>query len=196
MLCEHLPPRIEERIKKIKVGIAGAGGLGSNLAYLLVKTGFADLKVVDFDRVELPNLNRQYYFPQQIGMYKVDALKSNLLAINPNLQFEAVISRIDVGNALSLFEDCHIVAECLDRREEKSRFIASLLSSRKFIVSASGIGGYGDSEDVRKHRIKDYLFLVGDLKSDVAIRPPMAPKVMVAAAMMADIILSHVAHSI
>lgn len=177
--------------QKIKVGIAGAGGLGSNLAYLLAKTGFGNLRIVDCDRVEVSNLYRQYYFPHQRGMFKVEALKSNLLAVNPHLEFEGVVAKIESSNAQKLFAPCHIVAECLDRSDEKSNFMASLLSSDKFIISSSGIGGYGDSDHVQIHRIKENLVLVGDLKSDVRVRPPFFPKVMVAAAMMADVILRY-----
>lgn len=180
-----------DHFQQITIGIAGAGGLGSNLAYLLTKAGFPYLKVVDFDRVERSNLNRQFYFPHQVGMLKVEALKLNLLIVNPHLHFEAIDAKVDRHNALSIFSNCCIVAECLDKSEEKSELVSSLLSTGKFIVAASGVGGYGDSDTVRIHRIKDNLHIVGDLKSDVNTRPPLVPKVMVVAAMMADTIMYH-----
>lgn len=50
------------KIQQIKIGIAGAGGLGSNCAFNLVRSGFTKFKIVDFDLVEPSNLNRQFYF--------------------------------------------------------------------------------------------------------------------------------------
>jgi len=173
------------------VGIAGAGGLGSNLAHLLVRSGFTRLRVVDFDRVEASNLSRQYYFPHQVGMLKVEALKRNLLAINPHLALDAVAIRIEAENALRLFAPCHIIAECLDEAKEKSMFIASVLPANRFLISVSGIGGIGDASTVGVHRIKDNLIIVGDLTSSVEKRPPFAPKVNAAAAFVADLILHH-----
>ncbi len=65
------------------VGIAGAGGLGSNCAAHLVRVGFRKLKLVDFDVVETGNLDRQFYFADQVGMYKVEALRQTSCALLP-----------------------------------------------------------------------------------------------------------------
>ena len=62
----------------MKIGIAGVGGIGSNVALNLVRSGVMQLKLIDFDRVEPGNLNRQFYFADQIGLFKVEALKINL----------------------------------------------------------------------------------------------------------------------
>ena len=70
----------------MRVGIAGAGGLGSNCAWMLVRSGFTDFVIVDHDRVEASNLNRQFFFARQVGMPKVQALSENLLAINPDVK--------------------------------------------------------------------------------------------------------------
>ena len=99
----HLEERLArdlglERLRKIqaiKVGIAGAGGLGSNCAFNLVRSGFKKLAIVDFDRVEPSNLNRQFYFADQIGLAKVAALKDNLLRINPDLELEIHQEKIE-----------------------------------------------------------------------------------------------------
>ena len=62
----------------MKIGIAGAGGIGSNVAACLVRSGVQQLKIVDFDSVDESNLNRQFYFHDQIGRPKVQALAENL----------------------------------------------------------------------------------------------------------------------
>ena len=77
--------QIKSILKDYTVGIAGAGGLGSNVAMALTRTGVGNLIIADFDRVSESNLNRQFYFKHQVGFKKVDVLKTNLLSINPDL---------------------------------------------------------------------------------------------------------------
>jgi molybdopterin/thiamine biosynthesis adenylyltransferase len=60
----------------MKIGIAGAGGIGSNVAVHLVRSGVESIKIADFDRIEKSNLNRQFYFYDQIGMYKSEAVEA------------------------------------------------------------------------------------------------------------------------
>lgn len=102
------------KIQRCKIGLAGAGGLGSNCARFLVCCGFKQLKIVDFDRVEYSNLNRQFYFLHQVGQLKVDALDQNLAQINPDLKTEKLPLRIDQTNVNQLFNDCRILVEALD----------------------------------------------------------------------------------
>ena len=78
------------KVRSVRVGIAGAGGLGSNCALNLVRVGFEKLTIADFDRVDASNLDRQFYFLDQVGKIKVEALKENLLRINPALELKIV----------------------------------------------------------------------------------------------------------
>ena len=87
-MFERVPGKVLEKLSKSRIGIAGLGGLGSNIAWMLARTGTPTLVLVDFDRVEPGNLNRQQYFPEQIGMLKTKALKENLMKINPWLNIE------------------------------------------------------------------------------------------------------------
>ncbi len=177
---------------KARIGIAGAGGLGSNCAACLVRSGFRQLKIVDFDVVEPSNLDRQFYFADQVGMPKVEALRDNLLRINPDLDLDIRIVKIEKEMAAHLFFDCDVVAECLDHAEYKSMLVAELLPHIKFIVTVSGLGGYGESDELRVHRVKENLVLIGDLHSDVATSPAISPRVCIAAAKQADVILERI----
>lgn len=181
-----------QKVQAAKIGIAGAGGLGSNCAAMLVRCGFRRLKIVDFDKVSPANLDRQFFFADQVGMDKVRALKASLERINDALRIETSAKRIGPSDIKELFGDCDAVAECLDAAEEKSMLVSGLLSLGKFTVSASGLGGIGSSDDIKVHRVKDNLIVVGDLKSDVASSPALAPRVTIAAAKEADIILGHI----
>jgi sulfur carrier protein ThiS adenylyltransferase len=178
-------------IQKVKVGIAGAGGLGSNCALFLVRCGFKKFRIVDSDIVEIGNLNRQFYFTDQVGKRKVEALRDNLLLINPGLEIEALAKRIEQGNVADIFPDCDVVVEAFDGATDKRMIVEAYMSSGKLVVAASGLAGWDKSDDIKIHRIRDNFYLVGDLVSGIAPnRPPMAPKVNVAAAKQADVILS------
>ena len=75
-LNERHSPEKQKLLSAGQVTIAGLGGLGSNVAYSLARIGVGHLHLIDFDVVDITNLNRQQYFMEHIGMYKTDALKS------------------------------------------------------------------------------------------------------------------------
>ena len=180
------------KIQNTRVGIAGLGGLGSNLAQSLVRAGFAKFTIVDFDVIDYSNLDRQFYFSDQIGSDKVSALEASLRRINPDIDIKAIKTKIDKHNVEDLFKDCVIVAECFDRAENKSMLVAELLKMGKFTVSVSGVGGIGSSDDIKVNRLKKNFVLIGDLKSDISSRPAISPRVNIAAAKQADVILEYV----
>lgn len=184
-----------KKVQAAKIGIAGAGGLGSNCAVNLVRSGFKNFVLVDFDVVDPANLDRQFYFLDQVGTRKVDALKENLLRINPELNLNVINEKIEKRSVEKLFRDCSIVAECLDRAEYKSMLVGELLKLNKFIVSASGLGGYGSSDEIRVNKIKKNLIVVGDLSSDICRAPAISPRVNIAAAKQADVILEFVVNT-
>lgn len=141
---------IEQRLKKASVGIAGLGGLGSNAAVALVRAGVGKLVLVDFDRVEKSNLNRQYYFLDQVGLLKTDALKVNLLRINPETVLEMINMRLETGTMDAPFHHVDIVIEALDKAETKANFIEDIHSKIPAVplIGASGVAGLGSSDSV------------------------------------------------
>lgn len=180
------------KIQRVKVGIAGAGGLGSNCAQFLVRSGFKKLRIVDFDVVEAGNLNRQFYFASQVGLRKVDALKENLLMINPGLEIEAIAEKIEQETAKELFACCDAVVEAVDSAACKRMIVEAYMNSGKLLVAASGLAGWGRTDGIKTHRIKDQFYLVGDLVSEAGPGcPALAPGVSVAAAKQADAVLSY-----
>lgn len=191
-LAETLGKEKLAKIQKVKVGIAGAGGLGSNCAQYLVRCGFKKFRLVDFDVVENSNLNRQFFFATQVGRRKVEVLKENLLLINPDLEIEALPERIEQGAVMNLFSDCDAVVEALDRVEYKKMLVEAIMNTGKLLVAASGLAGWGRSDGIKIHRVKENFYLVGDLVSEVGPDcPALAPGVNVAAAKQADIVLSY-----
>lgn len=172
----------------MKIGIAGAGGIGSNVAFHLVRSGVRDLKVFDFDRVEASNLNRQFYFADQIGLPKVEALKTNLQRIDPEVRMEAIVQRLEADTVAEAFADCGIVVEAFDRADSKAMLIHALADSGQYLVSGSGLAGLAP-EGVTLRRLGEHLAIAGDFVSDVERLRLYSPKVMLVASLMAIAVL-------
>ncbi|HAK73170.1 MAG TPA: sulfur carrier protein ThiS adenylyltransferase ThiF [Sporomusaceae bacterium] len=191
-LLRYLKPEVIAKLHSVKIGIAGAGGLGSNCAQMLVRTGFINFKIVDFDCIESSNLNRQFFFSHQVGLPKVEALRDNLRLINEAVAVEALQLKGDHDNAAGLFADCNVVVEAFDRPEYKKLIVETYLHSAELLVAVSGLAGWGKSEDIRIHRRKENFYVVGDWVSAISDDcRPLAPQVHVAAAKQADIIVAH-----
>lgn len=188
----YFRPEQIAKLKSVRVGIAGAGGLGSNCAHFLVRTGVEHFVVADFDRIEPSNLNRQFYFADQVGLPKVQCLRENLLKINPRLDIDTHELRLDGSLLARIFGDCDIVVEAFDRAETKALLAQQFASTDKFIVSGSGMVGIGDSDQIVVRKIRSNFYLIGDGVSDSADTPPYAPRVAVAAAKMADTVVAHI----
>ncbi|MDL2321610.1 sulfur carrier protein ThiS adenylyltransferase ThiF [Desulfosarcina sp. OttesenSCG-928-B08] len=177
------------RLGTARVGIAGAGGLGSNCAMLLARSGIKRLIIVDFDTVDASNLNRQFYLPEDIGRPKVAALGERLWAISPDLNLTLVNHRLSAENAPEIFKNADVVVEALDNAECKAALINALASLGCHIVGASGLGGIGGPA-MGKKRLGEKLVVVGDFSSEVNDNaPPLAPRVMQAAALEAETVL-------
>lgn len=183
--------RLRVIFSKAKIGIAGAGGLGSNCAVSLVRSGIRHLVIADFDRVSGPNLDRQYYFRSQVGEFKVDALSENLRRIEPEIDIAAHRTRLDPSSVCAVFPDCDIIVEAFDDVESKAMIIETVLDRfpGKHLVAASGLAGIGRFEALKiVHRGR--LHLCGDFENEVSEEmPPIAPRVAIVANMEADTVL-------
>lgn len=174
------------------VGIAGAGGLGSNVAMLLARSGVRRFVIADFDTVDVSNLNRQFFWPGDVGRLKVEALRDQLLRLCPEVDIRTHAVRLDAGNVCSLFAGCGIVVEALDEAASKAAVCSALLPNGFFVTAASGIGGY-NRPAMSVRRVTASFVCVGDFTSEVNdTLPPLAPRVMQAAAMQADVVLTRI----
>jgi sulfur carrier protein ThiS adenylyltransferase len=184
-------PEIIDKLRSATIGVAGAGGLGSNVAVNLVRAGVGALILADFDRIEPSNLNRQQFFEHQIGMFKVDALAENLSAIHSFTKVETHSGRVTRDNLVEWFGKADILVEALDRAEEKQMLIEAW--SREFpgrrIVAVSGIAGWGENARIATRNYGN-LWIIGDETAE--LKPgisPMAPRVSIAAGMQANLVL-------
>lgn len=191
MMARH-SPGVHAKIKHSCVGIAGVGGLGSNIAIALARVGIGRLIIVDFDLVEPSNLNRQQYFIDQIGLPKVEALKENLQRINPGVVIEAHQQRITADNLTELFKPVDVLVEAFDAAEQKVMLTSNFLSKVPDtpLVAASGMAGYEASNSIQTQKISSRFYLCGD--GTTAAEPGrglMAPRVGIAAHHQANAVL-------
>jgi len=177
-----------EKLKGTCVGIAGCGGLGSNCAMALARAGIGSLVIVDFDVVSRENLNRQYYFLDQVGQKKVLALRENIRKVNPDITVEAHDVRLGPDDVVRIFQNCTLIVEAFDSADMKLMLIETV-SERfpdKFIIAGSGLAGYGQNNAIRTRRLGS-LFICGDEVSEVSPElPPLAPRVCIVASMQAN----------
>ncbi len=105
----------QEKLKQAKVIIAGSGGLGSPAAIYLAAAGVGTIRIVDHDKVELSNLNRQIlHWDKDIGRNKVDSAAEKLNQLNPRIKIEAVQETIDEANASRLVAGFDLIVDGLD----------------------------------------------------------------------------------
>lgn len=187
----HDKNRVAERLRDSYVGIAGAGGLGSNVAMSLARAGVGRLLIADFDRVEESNLNRQYFFLDQVGMYKVDALRENIQKAVRDCKVEVLNGKLERGSMAAPFSEVDVIVEALDSASVKVAFIEEVLTEfpEKHLVAASGVAGIGGSERIVQKDLGN-LILVEDpqaLSSDVEVL--LSPKVGQFAHHQANIVL-------
>jgi sulfur carrier protein ThiS adenylyltransferase len=191
-LARYLPAGFTAFLRSVKIGVIGAGGLGSNCTMHLARSGFSDLVLADPDTVEPSNLNRQHFTLAQVGQAKVLALRENILAVNPAARMETHVLTVDAGNIREFFGSCQAVVEAVDDPRSKKRIVESLVPLGCLVVSASGIGGSGLAGRMLVRWPLTNLALVGDQTTPCdSATPPLSPGVGMAAAMQADIVLHH-----
>lgn len=191
MISRHTPG-VHDKVKKACVGIAGLGGLGSNIAIHLARLGVGKLILIDFDVVEPSNLNRQQYFIRDIGQFKTDAIKKQLKEINPFIQVETHNVYIDEDNIEILFKETDIVVEAFDNPVCKAYLVNKVLAefNETYIVAASGVAGYGSNNTIQTKRIGGRLYLIGDGISEAKENCGlMAPRTALAAAHQSNTVL-------
>lgn len=196
-LCQRHGKALQDKLQKAKVAIAGLGGLGSNIAIGLARIGVGQLHLVDFDRVDLTNLNRQHYFIHHLGQYKTEALKKQILEINPYIQVITDCLKIKASNVATLFSDADIICEAFDVPENKAMLVNTVLEQLpdKWLISGNGMAGYGQSNLIQTKAIMSKFYLCGDNISSNEAQPLMAPRVAICAGheanMVAELIIEH-----
>jgi sulfur carrier protein ThiS adenylyltransferase len=183
---------LHKRFSSATVAVCGLGGLGSNIATALVRSGIGKLLLIDFDCVDVTNLHRQQYKASQIGRYKAEALAENLLEIAPYTEIHTVTVKITEENFAELLKETDIVCEAFDHAESKAMLVNGVLEQLPhcYLVAASGMAGMNTPNTIRTRKIMKRFYLCGDEVSEAADSIGLvAPRVMLCAAHQAHTVL-------
>ena len=181
----RFPKEMQVKLRAAKVAVAGIGGLGSNIAVMLARSGVGHLLLVDYDVVDVTNLNRQMYGISHIGKPKTQALTEILYQINPYLTYESHCTKVTEDNIEKIFMEFPIVCEAFDRPDQKAMLVREILTRcpNTTLVSGNGMAGYGDANEIQTHRMMNRLYVCGDQSTDIEDGIGlMAPRVAVCAA--------------
>jgi sulfur carrier protein ThiS adenylyltransferase len=183
---------VKTHLSKFRVGIAGAGGLGSNCAIALARSGVGTLVIVDHDVIETSNLNRQYYFANQVGLMKTVALEENIRNINREVHVIAHQKKLDRYNIAEIFSGCNIIVEAFDSSEMKEMLIETVQIRMPGIplIVGSGMAGWGKTTELSCRKIDNSLYVCGDESTEVSENmPTLAPRVGIVANMQANTVI-------
>lgn len=187
---------LQNKISAARVAVCGLGGLGSNIAIALARAGVGHLHLIDFDRVDLTNLNRQQYAVGQLGQYKTDALRETLSLVSPYCDVTCDTIKITEENLPELLKNEDYICEAFDRAEAKAMLVSGVLEHfpEKYLVSGSGLAGLGSANTIRTRRVSKRFYLCGDGTSDSSVGLGLvASRVLVCAAHEANMILRLIA---
>ena len=181
-LVERHGQERQQHLYTASVGIAGLGGLGSNIAVQLTRLGIGYLILADCDRVEISNLNRQSYRLCDIGRPKPEALTEQLLQINPYLCYEPHFLKLTPQNIPEIFDDP-------EQKAMLTETVLQRLPQAKLIV-CSGMAGAGSANAITTSRRLNRFYLCGDGTADIAADGSLlAPRVSVCAAHAATMVM-------
>ena len=129
-----------QRLHDIRVILFGVGGVGSWCAESLVRSGVKHLTIVDSDRVNISNVNRQLMATTEtVGRVKVDALKERLLAINPEAEITAIQDIYNAENAVSFqLNEYDVIIDAIDSLAEKAHLLLTASRTNALLFSSMG----------------------------------------------------------
>lgn len=144
------------KIKNLKVLIIGVGGVGGYAAESLARCGVSNITIVDYDRIDITNINRQIIaLHSTIGKKKVDVLSTRIKDINPNCQVKTYDLFIDSSNIQLIFDaDYDYILDCCDTIKSKELIIREAIKRKIKIISSMGAGFKLDPSKISIAKLK------------------------------------------
>ncbi len=135
-----------EKLKSATVAVFGVGGVGSFTVEALARVGVGHLVLIDFDTVDITNVNRQIHaFPDNVGASKVDLMKDRVMRINPDIQVTIYEQKYNAQTAESIFsKDWDYVVDAIDMVSSKLDLIERCWVNKVPVISSMGTGNKMD----------------------------------------------------
>jgi molybdopterin/thiamine biosynthesis adenylyltransferase len=131
-------PEGQQKLKKSKILIVGAGGLGCPVGLYLAAAGIGQLGIIDHDVVEISNLQRQIgHSEKNLGLPKTKSLAETLTNINPQLRVELISEKLQHDNALQIVQKYDVIVDCSDNFPTRYLVNDAAFFANKPLVSAS-----------------------------------------------------------
>lgn len=128
----------QKRVMSAKVLIIGMGGLGCPLAIYLSGLGIGTIGIVDDDKIELSNLNRQIIFNyKDIGKYKVEIARKRIKSINKNISVKSYKLRLNKNNISKILDNFEIICDGTDNFDTRLLINDYCLKKKKILISAA-----------------------------------------------------------
>ena len=128
----------QRKIFKAKVLIVGVGGLGCPMIYYLANSGVGNLGIIDNDKIDLSNLNRQILFTRNdIGKFKVDVAKKKIKGIDKKINVKIFKKRINIDNVKSIFSNYDIICDGPDNFSSRYLINDNCLKMKKILISGA-----------------------------------------------------------
>ena len=155
----------QQLLSAAKVLVIGAGGLGSSVLYYLAAAGIGTLGIVDYDVVDLSNLQRQIlHTTNDVGRLKALSAEEKLRALNPDIAIQTYMVRFEKDNALALIAPYDLIVDCSDSYETKYLINDCCVEAQKPYVHGAVIGLKGE--------VMTYLPGCADYRSVFPAPPP------------------------
>ncbi|RLI48336.1 adenylyltransferase [Candidatus Bathyarchaeota archaeon] len=172
MSLPHWGKEGQKRLKSAKVVVAGAGGLGCPVSLYLTAAGIGKLTIIDKDKFELSNLNRQILgWQRDLGSFKAKVVAEKLVALNPEIKVHPLVIEITEENIGELIQDANVVIDAMDNW--KTRFIINTeCVKRKIPFIHAGISGlYGQIMTIIPGKTPCLLCLLPETPKEVSNFP-------------------------
>ncbi len=159
-------PRVNEKLKNAKVSILGCGGLGSNIAMTLARSGIGELYLYDFDKVEYSNLNRQNYTIDELGGDKAELTKKKIETTLPYVKCHSKNIYLTTETMDTIVDKTDIFIEAFDNKESKTMLFDYFIGrDDKYLITGSGVSGLGELSDIKIKKIEN-VTMIGDFNSN------------------------------
>ena len=178
----------QKKISRASVAICGLGGLGSNVAIHLARCGVGRLHLLDFDRVDLPNINRL----DQIGTPKTEALRDELRDFAPYINIVTDQVKLTPENITELLKDDEYIVEAFDKADQKAMLCNVVLEElpEAVLIAGSGMAGYGKSNEIQTRRVSSRFYICGDGETGLEQAGTLfSPRVAICAAHQANLVI-------